>query len=383
MKIVIIANGYPDKREPQWGCFERDQAFALKNMGHEVSIFYVDGRFRFSWRKMGIIKQCDNGIDIYGLYLIPMFWTQTKLTFKIGKWLKMKMLDTLYQEYLKDNKKPADIIYAHYLWNIFHATQLKEKYHIPLVGIEHWSGLTNDELTPRAKYWGEIAYSHSDKLLAVSHSLQAKIKKHFDKDSTVVYDMLGQEFVSLNVRKNKSNDTFKFIAVGSLVPIKGYDILIKAFEKSKLAARGCSLFIIGDGSERTLLEQTIKEMKLDNSVVLLGRKTKKEIIHYLSECHVFMLSSKSETFGVACIEALSQGLPTIATKCGGPEEFINNSNGMLIEAENVNSMAKAMCKMYENYGQYDNVDIAKDCLNKFSPQVIARQLTEIFNEVIS
>jgi hypothetical protein len=46
MKILIVANGYPNKREPQWGCFERDQALALKELGHEVSILYVDRRFR-------------------------------------------------------------------------------------------------------------------------------------------------------------------------------------------------------------------------------------------------------------------------------------------------------------------------------------------------
>jgi glycosyltransferase involved in cell wall biosynthesis len=83
-----------------------------------------------------------------------------------------------------------------------------------------------------------------------------------------------------------------------------------------------------------------------------------------------------------CIEALSQGLPTIATVCGGPEEFVNDSNGILIPAENTDAMAKAMIEMYENYSHYDYASIAADARRRFDPQVIAKQLTVLFEETM-
>lgn len=380
MNILIIANGYPDKREPQWGCFEKDQALALTQLGHQVSILYFDRRFRMYWRKIGITKKRDQGLSIYGMFIMPLGWLRDKVSYELLHKFIIYIFNKLYKEYLKDNDKP-DVIYAHYLWNISYATKLKEKYNIPLVGIEHWSGLTGEKLTPVAKYWGEIAYNKADRLLAVSKSLQTHIMRHFDKDSTVVYDMLGPEFVTTKVLKKGDNNGLKFIAVGSLLPIKNYDALINAFAKSGLTNQGCSLSIVGDGPERSVLEQIVKESKLENSVILHGRKTKQEIIKLFSESHVFALSSKAETFGVACIEALSQGLPAIATKCGGPEEIINDTNGILVEVGNEDAMSEAMCKMYDNYCQYDNVAIANECLGKFSPHVIASQLTEIFNEV--
>ena len=64
MKIFIISNGYPTKLSPQFGCFEKDQALALKRAGHDVSILYIDGRFRFYWRKLGISHKIDNDINI-------------------------------------------------------------------------------------------------------------------------------------------------------------------------------------------------------------------------------------------------------------------------------------------------------------------------------
>ena len=379
MKILIVANGYPDKREPQWGCFERDQALALKTLGHEVSILYVDRRFRTYWRKIGFSIIKNKEINVYGLFLMPMRWAYF-IPDKLHCRMVGKMFDSVYKIYAKENGKP-DLIYAHFLFNIYYASILKDKYNIPLVGIEHWSGLMKQSLTSLEKYQGEIAYSKADVLLAVSKSLQARIKKLFEKESTVVYDMLGQEFVSSNVLKRDHDDGFTFVAVGSLIHRKGFDILISAFAKSNLASKGCRVIIVGDGPEKNRIIKLANEFGISDFVSLAGRKNKEEIISIMSESHVFVLSSRAETFGVVCIEALSQGLPNIATVCGGPEEFINDKNGLLIPTDDIGAMAEAMCKMYENYSQYDKPAIANECLSKFSPQVIAGQLTEIFKEI--
>lgn len=380
MKILIIANGYPDKRDPQWGCFERDQALALAQIGHQVSIFYFDRRFRKYWRKIGITKKRDQGLSIYGMFIMPLGWLRDKVSYKLHQKIVMYGFNRLYKEYCKENKKP-DIIYAHYLWNIAYVVSLKGKYNIPLVGIEHWSGLTDEKLTAVAKYWGKMAYSKADRLLAVSQSLQTHIKRHFGKETTVVYDMLGQEFITPKVLKREVEDGFTFVAVGSLIHRKGFDVLISAFAKSNLAPKGCRVLIVGGGPERNNLLNQANEFGISDNVLLVGRKTKEEIISLMKGCHAFVLSSRAETFGVVCIEALSQGLPNIATVCGGPEEFINDKNGLLIPTDDIGAMAEAMCKMYENYSQYDKPAIANECLSKFSPQVIAGQLTEIFKEI--
>ena len=54
MFILLISRGVPTKRDPQWGCFERDQANALRALGHKVVVVSVDTRFRLFYRKFGI-----------------------------------------------------------------------------------------------------------------------------------------------------------------------------------------------------------------------------------------------------------------------------------------------------------------------------------------
>lgn len=380
MKICIIANGYPSTRSPQWGCFERDHALALREMGHDVSLLYFDRRFRTYWRKIGISKCEENGIRVYGLFLMPLGWLRDKVSYKLHQQIVSWGFGKLYRMCIKENGQP-DVIYAHYMYNMSYISKIKKKYGIPLVGIEHWSNLTKETLSPLERYWGKIAYSRADRLLAVSQSLQSHIKRHFGKESTVVYDMLGQEFATAKLLTAKPNH-FRFIAIGSLIYRKGFDILIEAFAKSDLAKKECSVVIIGEGNEKANLQKQIQRLGVSDSVQLVGRKTKKEIINLMHESHVFILSSRAETFGVVCIEALSQGLPNIATICGGPEEFINESNGVLIPTDDVDAMATAMKMMYNDYNKYDINTIAEGCKQKFAPQVIAQQLTDIFEEVI-
>ena len=381
MRICIIANGYPNSRDPQWGCFEHDQAVALRKEGHEVAVLYVDGRFRSYWRKVGLTHFDDNGISVYGYFLMPMQWLR-KFSNKLNSRIYKRLSEKVYKKYSAEKGKP-DIIYAHYAYNIARAVHLKEKFGVPVVGIEHWSELTKDELIPMVRYYANAGYYGADRLLAVSQSLQAHIKRHFEIDATVVYDMLGPEFISNAVKDRGITHPFRFIAVGNLIPRKGFDLLLQAFNRSGLKEKGCSVVIIGDGPERANLLYFAKDLDISECVCLTGRKTKDEIIREMHESHAFVLSSLAETFGVVCIEALSQGLPTIATVCGGPEEFINEQNGILIPTDDVEALSDAMIDMYNNYSKYDSMAIAEDCKRRFAPEVIASQLTEIFEEVIN
>ena len=396
MKILIIGNGYPTKKRPQWGHFERDQALALRNLGHDIAFLYVGLRIRFRseklWRRpLKVERREEKGIQIFGVTMFPLSLLKlvNKRTYEFAI---SRVMNKGLESIIKSIGKP-DVMYAHFMFNIAYAAYLKERSGIPLVGMEHWSILTQDNLPKDICRLGNKAYSSVDGLLAVSKSLQAHIFRHFNKESTVVYDMLGQEFVTTDVNQRLKKTPFKFItigggkfffiAIGNLIHRKGFDVLLSAFQKSNLADRGCRIIIVGDGPERVRLEEQAKSLGISDFVKLTGRLTKLEIIDIMSICNAFIMSSRAETFGVVCIEALSQGLPNIATICGGPEEFITRKNGFLIKPDNVECLTDAMTSMFENYKLFNRREIAGDCLSKFSPPVIAKQLETIFKNTIN
>ncbi len=379
MFILLVSRGIPTKRDPQWGCFEKDQAEALVSQGHKVVVISVDGRFRFYYRKFG--TTC---IQINNIHYLDSYWCPFKvlklflgnnITYRIQSW----QLERLFLKVLKEHGRP-DIIYSHYLEKTYIALSLKKKYNIPIVAMEHWSALTDTKLNPYIQFLGDNTYQYTDKTIAVSQTLQLRLKQHFNIESIVVPNLLGGDFQYKPI--NTKNSIVQFVAVSSLIKSKGYDILVDAFAKANESHLSWGLTIVGDGTERTAIQQKINHYGLQDKIHLIGRKTKQEIATLLQNSHVFVLASRSETFGVAYIEALSMGVPIIATQCGGPEDFVQPTDGLLIPLDNLVALTDAIKYMIEHYADYDRAKIAADCKMRFSPEIIAKQLTQIFENAI-
>lgn len=375
----MISRGYPTKKEPQWGCFEQDQAEALCNNGHKVVVLSVDSRFLWRIRKIGITHYFKNGINYYNSFWIPGIITNN-ISHKLNLFVKEKQIMRLYKLVEKVYGKP-DVIYGQFFFNTAIAVCLQKKYDIPLVGIEHAERFNADKLESITRKMASYAYSNAEEIVTVSQTLRQRILYHFKRDSIVVHNLVNGIFFQVK-RNKKKTDTFCFSSVGSLVYRKGFDLLIDAFSIMYKVNRKVRLMIIGEGEEREKLQNRIDQLGLSDNIFLVGRKNKNEIIRILNDSSAFILPSRSENFSVSVLEALAVGLPVIATLCGGIKECINDDNGLLVPVEDVNALSDAMKVMYCTIDKYDNHKIAQDCLNRFSPSVIASQLTEVFENTI-
>lgn len=375
MFILLISRGIPSDKDPQWGCFERDQALALHKAGHKVVVLSVDSRVKVKNRKLGISHRNIDGVDLYNLYWFPNVIFRP-IIYRLMLFIISWQLDYLYKKVVKIHGTP-DVIYSHYLLNSYAALNLKEKYNLPVVAIEHWSEVNKDILKPYVQYLGNSVYTTVDKVISVSDSLKSMISKHFNVDSLVVHNLVGEGF---GYKLPSYHTSFNFVTVGSLFHIKGYDILIEAF--AKIANNNnFKLTIVGDGNQRTLLQQLIVKHNLQSKVLLLGRKSRPEVADILADSDVYVSSSRNENFSVSVLEALSVGLPVVATICGGIKECINESNGLLVPTEDVNALSSAMLKITQNISNYNRESIAQDFENRFSTKTIINNLVSIFESV--
>lgn len=379
MKIFIIARGYPSTQDPTWGCFEKDQAEALAEYGHNITIISVDTRFRFYWRPLGMTRNIKNGINVYNLFILPY-----ALLFFLPHSLKEHFFSFLYSrvfQYAVQQEGKPDILYAHYMPYMRYALHIHKRYNIPLVGIEHWSEMGYDNIKPHIVKLAKDTYSQIDNLVTVSSSLKENILKHTDINSAyIVNNIVGQEF---NFIPKYQGNTLNIITIGSLIHRKGFDLLIEAFAliNSKLSPNW-KLCIIGEGELKHVLQNLINAKKLQKHIYLVGSKNKLEIVKILQNSDFFVLPSRSETFGVVYIEAMACGLPIIATDCGGPRDIVTESNGLLIPNEDIDALSHAILHMVKNINKYDRKAIAEDCQARFSSEVIAKQLTQIFEDTI-
>lgn len=380
MFILLISRGVPSKRDPQWGCFEKDQAEALAAAGHKVVVISADTRFRFYWRKPGISHYYINGIHYYDCFIVPGVIIHKFFGKKLHILLVSMQLQWLFRCIVREYGRP-DIIYSHYLTYSCAALSLKDKYHLPLVAIEHWSQLDKDVLSDYAVWLGNLTYPKCDAIISVSDSLRRRLLQHFQIDSIVVHNMVGVEFCE-SYSRGSLDGKVRYVSTGSLIYRKGFDLLISAFDRLKLPSDKWELTIIGEGKERANLECQINQVGLSNNIHLVGRMGKNEIAKILSSSDVFIFPSRSENFSVAVLEALCVGLPVVASICGGIRECINVSNGLLFPVDDIDSLVGVIKKIYECHNRYDREKIATDSRARFSPNVIAAQLTNVFQDVM-
>lgn len=376
MNIFIIARGYPSKQDPTWGCFEKDQAEALRQLGHRVTILSVDTRFRFYWRKLGIECGVHNNIAIFNIFLLPyalLFFLPKKMRDAFYAW----QLEILYKRATKQYGTP-DVIYSHYLHNTLKAIPLRQKYNIPIVAMEHWSQMAYTPIPKNAIATAKHVYASIDQLLAVSSTLKNNIKQQIGVDSIVVPNMVGREF-QYTAHDNTNRKTIHLITTGRLIPEKCFDMLIRAVANISLPLQ---LSIIGNGSEKDKLQRLTKKLHMEDRIHLLGHKSKQEIVALLQDSDIFVLPSQSETFGVAYIEALACGLPIIATDCGGPRDIVTNNNGLLVPINNQRALEQAIIQMSSNIHSYNKKAIAEDCQNRFSSDNVAKLITQILEQTI-
>lgn len=377
MFILLVSRGVPSDRDPQWGCFEKDQAEALASLGHKVVVVCVDSRMRFFYRTIGITKSYMRGIEYWNSYVVP---NKVMRVFGLRAMLKCRewQLQRLVKRVINEHGKP-DIVYSHYLQNSCISVTIKRKYNIPLVAIEHLSDLNRDEISSDLYYMGNKTYNNVDALLSVSNALKWRLKQYFNVDSIVVPNIVGDEFV---YKKKSSSPVMSFVSVGSLIHRKGFDLLIKAFANADIPLKKWRLIIIGTGKERFNLKKDTKKCRLNENVLLVGQKSKSEIARIFQQSDIFVLASRAETFGVVYIEAMMMGLPVIGTKCGGPEEFVSSKNGIIVPTDDVSALTQAIEFLYYNRCMYDSDIISRECQNKYSPRIIARRLSDVFEQVI-
>lgn len=375
--ILEVSHGYPTKKYPLHGIFQFDQTLAIKNVGQDVILAVVDVRSIRRWRKWGIKKQNIKGIDIYEINL-PVGRVPLKYRIKIETWALKKLLYVIEKEKGKPN-----IMHAHFGEMGFCAVELKNIFNIPVGITEHFSGINAKEIAKDVKEVYQKVYSRADKLIAVSSILAQNIKMKFGCNAIVINNIVDTSLFNyreLNELKC-GDENIRIISVGSLDYRKGFDILIEAISKIK-SRKNFTLEIYGEGPQRDRLKKQIEELRLQNVVSLKGFAPRKYLAELYKSSDFFVLASRWETFGVVYIEALASGLPVIATKCGGPEDFVNNQNGILIETDNVKQLTESIEQMLLNITLYDKDRISDEVREKFSPQFIANKIIQTFQEFL-
>jgi glycosyltransferase involved in cell wall biosynthesis len=165
--------------------------------------------------------------------------------------------------------------------------------------------------------------------------------------------------------------------------IKNVSGILSAIKKISLRRNDFELHIIGNGLDRKQLQSIAEDYGLLNKVVFFeGMLDDNELSKFFFDCDFFVLNSNYETFSVVTAEALSCGKPVIATKCGGPEEFVNEKCGILIEPKDEDALVIAIDYMLDNFSNYNSNGIREYAANKFGYDAVGKAFLQLYQKVI-
>ena len=359
------------------GVIATELGIALSEKGHEVHFISYDQPFRLDLFSEKIYYH-EVSVPDYPLFEYAPY--ELNLT--------SKLVDVALHEKL-------NILHVHYA--IPHASaavsakQILATYgiDIPIVTTLHGTDITLLGKDKSFKPVIEYAINMSDAVTAVSEDLRKETLKYFNIKNEIetipnFIDMsLYQQQADVKLRNQfAKKDEFILTHISNFRKVKRVEDVVNIFNKvsEEIPAK---LLMIGDGPERLKAEQLCRKLGITKKVKFLGKL--KVIEKVLSISDVFILPSKTESFGLVALEAMASKTAIISTNSGGlPEVNIDGKTGYLSDVGDVNKMSKdaiALLNNAETLNIFKNNALAH--AKKFDSPNILPQYEGVYQDLVS
>jgi glycosyltransferase involved in cell wall biosynthesis len=223
------------------------------------------------------------------------------------------------------------------------------------------------------------AFAHAAASIAVSPALAQRMTAFGYGRPCVIPNMVDER--AFTVGEPQAEKTVFFTLCG-ISEQKGIDHLLEAIALWNPPADKFEFRIGGNGPLRAAYENKAQVLGLSDRVRWLGHIDRADAPALFRDCHIYVMPSRHETFGVVYAEAIACGKPVIATRCGGPDFIINNANGLLVNIGDVPALAMAMQTLAASWAKYNPKTIRLDFEQRFSRGAVVSQLLVLYDQIL-
>jgi glycosyltransferase involved in cell wall biosynthesis len=382
MKVLWLASWYPGKTHATNGDFTERQAKAVSLLV-PVTVLFVTKDESIAAGSAVLDKTVDESLTVYRVY-----YGRSARAGWMEKLLSLRRFAQLQRKYIRlimaEQGKPALVHVQVAMKAGLGALYLKKKYNIPYIVTEHWTGYypqSSDSLYSRDilfRMLNKNILKGAAAFLPVSAHLGQTVNEHFVKKAfTVIPNVVD---TALFFYKPGICQKFRFIHPSYLNYQKNPEGIIAA---CKIAAEaGCAFELLFVGKEDAELAAIARKAGLmDGMVSFMPEQAYHEVAKLMQDSSALLLFSRFENLPCVVLEALCCGLPVISTHVGGLPEVLDNTNGILVQNEDIAALAAAMQQMVQHYREYNRAAIAQKAEQQFSYQAVADDIIRGYKTV--
>ena len=382
-KVLFITTWYPTVKQPTDAVFVREHARAVQLYNDVVVINCVLRPFKELTQKYLIEKICDpqisQGIPTYQVSYRP---THPKfISYFTFIW-------SVFQAYRKLSIEGfhPEIIHA----NVYKAGEpailLGQIMRLPVVITEHSSDFLRNKLTHLHLQLLKMTFNRAKLVMPVSSVLQKSIQERQIRACfQVLPNVVDTNLFFAEARTHNLHLAKRLLTIGPMdrSEKKGLPYLLQALQGLQQQRTDWHLDIIGDGDLRARYEQMTIELGIRQQVTFWGKQPKTEVAALMRQAQILIVPSLFETFSVVAAEALACGVPVLATRCGGPEEFVTDDVGVLVPPGDAAALQSGLQSMLANLHRYDPATISQQARARFSHASVGAQIHEVYRSVLN
>ena len=393
--VLIVPAWYPTARDPYLGTFVREQARALQAFGPDLTVSvwnWCPRQFHSSFKRpiemVRLIRQWrrrpqtqwttdEAGLNVY---VKPVF--EPPRPFPCETKSLVRTLRDVLNTVAADRGR-VDLVHSHIGMPAgWASSEACPQLGIPTIVTEHMGPQMFADLAPSgvlARKW-QSAYSKSDSVIAVSAAQSDMLRHYTGLAATVLPNVVNEdEFFPTS---DPLPATAPFLVVAGLRPVKAIDVLLRAYARvSSIQPLPC-LRIGGDGFLLDSLVCLARSLGINARVHFIGRMSREAVQQEMRRCAALIISSRSESFSVATIEAMACGRPVLSTACGGPEEIITDSTGIIVR-NNEEALAEGIKMMTARWTHFDPNAVRKHAVSRYGRAAVARRLRDHYDAVLA
>ena len=379
LRVLWLCSWYPNERAPFDGDFVQRHA-RVTSLLHRIDVIKVthDPEAQTVWEQRILDERWPNLSET----LIYYPYKNSRLYKPVSIYTWQHIYRNAVKKYIEEYGKP-DLVHVHVtLKSGYIASWIKKEYGIPFIITERWSGYSNivkENSYSQLPFWYrwliQAAWKQSSGMQTPAGFLgEQVVKRGYKGPVRTIYNMIDSGLFYHIPRPDSGTTVFAHISSGAR--LKNLDGILEVYTKVKTETT--RLIVIGlDEEGNTYYRQRYADVEFRGviSYERVARTMREEV-----DCLVVF--SEVEIFSNVTAEAVSCGIPVIATKSGGLGAYLDDQNAVLVDPHDPDTLKAAFIKMMEERDRFNRKAIAARAQSLFALDTVTRQMDTWYREVV-